>query len=131
MTEQNTQSNKKSPLISFLLVVMAIVIALSVAYVLMVKTNAEILPDASVNDINGSWTEELTSKTFSFVPKTNIRNFKIRFIFLDNHDKMVGITQKDFEIVKKGNQYTIKITMDEYIGSTKVEIVVFGKKTLF
>ena len=88
------------------------------------QSNYEIGPKATMSDIDGHWTESLLSNTFTFIPSKNIKGLVMQFDIYDSNNKLVNTVTKSIGDVKKGQQYTVTLTVDEYWKGAQVKTTV-------
>lgn len=78
------------------------------------------ITQASMSDIDGNWTQSLFSNTYTFIPSKNINGLILQFEIY-NDSKLVNTIVKTIGDVKRGQQYTVTLTADEYLTGNKVK----------
>lgn len=96
------------------------------------STSAPKIFQASMSDISGNWTNGLFQSTFTFIPSCNIDGLAFRFKIYDDDYKLINTVDKKIGDVRKGQQYEVKLTIDEFWAGSQVETTVLqGTKTIF
>lgn len=68
---------------------------------------------ASLNDIDGYWTDNITSQTFTFIPRAKINELEFLFTVYDKNGDVIQKINKSIGNVKEGIQYTVTISMTD------------------
>ncbi len=68
---------------------------------------------ATNTDIDGDWNSTLTTQSYVFIPKHNINGLEFTFSIRDKNNKELQTIVKTVGNVKKGQQYTVSISMSE------------------
>ncbi len=133
------EKSKKKGCITAIIVAIAIIIGIVLVYILLSyiisqkeNTDTPNLLQADMSNISGNWTQGLFQNTYTFIPSCNIKGLVLRFEIYDSNYKIQNTIDKNIGDVKKGQQYTVTISIDEYWTGSQVKTTVLrGKKSLF
>lgn len=89
--------------------------------------------DATNDDVTiNEGTDNIISYTFTFIPKTDIKDLEFKISFYDSNDKYISNITKNVGNVKKGQQYTTTVNITELsfsqAFSSKISVTVCGGK---
>ena len=118
MTEDINKVNP--PLYKVLLRVFGIIILIVVVLVLAFFVFRSCISGktgkANMSDIQGYWTDNITSRTYTFIPNVNIEELEFEFVVYSSNKEPLQYIYKEIGNVKKGQQYTVTISItDLYI----------------
>ena len=117
---EEKQSNSKGCLIYAILLVVIIIVAVGVAIFAVNNSGENSITKATMSDIDGNWNQSLLSNTFTFIPSKNIKGLVLQFEIYDNNYNLKNTITKSIGDVKKGQQYTVTLTVDEYWSGAQV-----------
>ena len=118
MAEQ--QSDAKGCFKIVVIVFLVIIGIIIFTIVAVSSANGGKIAQATMSDIDGNWTQSLLSNTFTFIPSKNINGLVLQFDIYDGN-RLVNTITKSIGNVKKGNQYTVTLTADEYWSGSRVK----------
>lgn len=138
----NINSNKKHAGCLVWLVVLLVAVIIPVIIGVVISNNDKnddnetnnrpSILQADMSDISGNWTQGLLQNTYTFIPSCNINGLVLRFRIYNSDYKLQNTIDKRIGDVRKGQQYTVTITIDEYWTGSQVETSVLeGTKTIF
>ena len=95
-----------------------IIFAILLSVIVLVACTISILSDsdlnkASTSDIDGYWNSTVSEQSYVFIPKYNINGLEFTFSIRDKNNKELQTIVKTVGDVKKGQQYTVSISMTE------------------
>jgi len=95
-----------------------IIFAILLSVIVLVACTISILSDsdlnkASISDIDGYWNSTVSEQSYVFIPKYNINGLEFTFSIRDKNNKELQTIVKTVGDVKKGQQYTVSISMTE------------------
>ncbi len=95
-----------------------IIFAILLSVIVLVACTISILSDsdlnkASISDIDGYWNSTVSEQSYVFIPKHSIDGLEFTFSIRDKNNKELQTIVKTVGDVKKGQQYTVSISMTE------------------
>ena len=110
--ENNAQSTKKRG--NFFVGLLIIVVIIGAGILIPWLISFHINSTASDFDITGDWTDYVSYRTYTFIPRANIKGLELDFTFYDKDLREVGAVHKTIGDVKKGQQYSTTISITEF-----------------
>lgn len=111
MSEDNNQEKSKVGKIILAIFIIAIIGLL--VFLLINAINNSPAQKATLNDIDGNWTQTATTQSYIFIPKNNIDGLEFTFTLKDKNNQTIDTIIKKVGNVKEGQQYTVTIDLLE------------------
>ena len=124
MAEETQKSNSNGCLIFAIVMLILIIGAILLGIFVYGGLGNNGAKNATMSDIDGNWTQSLLSNTFTFIPTKNIKGLVLQFDIYDSNYKLLNTVTKSIGNVKKGQQYTVTLTADEYWNGAQVKTTV-------
>ena len=96
-----------------LAIVFAIMAIGALLFLIISGINDNSKQKATMNDIDGYWNSTVSEQSYVFIPKYNINGLEFTFSIRDKNNKELQTIVKTVGDVKKGQQYTVSISMTE------------------
>ncbi len=100
----------KQGLIIFLSIIMIGILTFGIVQLLLLIPSTS---KVSNEDIDGHWNSTLTTQSFVFIPKSNIKGLEVTFSIRDKNNQELQTITKIIGDVKKGQQYTVSFNITE------------------
>lgn len=134
-TENNSSINKNEEkkklgiglkfLITFLIICIIIGVFFFIGYLTKIKPSPPV--SATIDDITISTSETYsTNINYSLIPKKNIDNLSLGFMFFDKNENVVTVVYKEIGNVKERMQYIVNINLGENISYLDISQITYS-----